>query len=276
MKRRDKILKSLKKNTSFILKEYDQMTSGFKEVEKRYWNLAHAIILKNFHERKNFHDNKYGKDNTFPKTVEEYILSMKEDFPKYNNFGHSLQVMINPETDIVKGLPTEKLAKLISEYVINYGEEKQVTRVDVIPTDEIDDYLDKQIFVCTDKFFEWAWDNAFDTIHRDRWGYSIKEKMWSEIQDDVESRIENQSEDDLVQFDDLNHEKGYFFTYWHYPKDNLGMDTWQMCDWYREYLPKSPSNYFLSYILNQGNYDIEEYPLWGRHYYFIKRNGLFE
>lgn len=241
-------------------------------INKRKESIAKLLILDNFNSRKQYHDN---NKKEWYDSVEEYILALKSDFPEYTFFGHSLQVITHPHSLASEfNIPNNVLAKIVTEYIVNYGESSKNVEVDFVPKSELGQYLKNNTPMCNADFFESMWDKL--TYISDRWGGNLKDSMWEEILPEVESAMENAEEDKdgLVHFDSLYQEEGYFRSYWHYPIDNLGWTKDMLCDWYYYNIPTfTLSNYFLSRYEDKF---IHELPLWGSEpFYIIEVSKLF-
>ena len=247
------------------------------EKRNRGNKIARLLILDSFNKRKTHHDHRYGDNHNFPKTIEQFILELKRDFPKYENFGHALQQFVNPKTSMAKtlNLPLSVLCKLLTEYIINYNESgSNYKEVDVVDKGYLPKYLESSIFKCNPKFFEFMWDEVLYDKY-DRWGMHIKRKMWDEILPEVEEKMgdEEWQEENAVSFDSIDQEMGYFFSYWHYPIDNLGWTEDMLCDWY---LYEVPNRDIIDYILTE--YDdkyIHYLPMWDKNFYLIEKDEVF-
>lgn len=231
--------------------------------------IAKILILDNFNKRKSYH---IERKKQWYNTVEDYILGIKSTFPKYGDFGHSIQVIIRE--DGLAGefnISEEVLAKIVAEYIMNYGETSNYKEIDFVLQNDLGRYIKNVVPTCDVEFFETMWDHF--SYLKDRWGHDIKDSMWEEILPEVESAMENVEEDDLIQFDSLKQEEMYFRSYWHYPIDNLGWTKDMLCDWYIYNAPE--------YKLKEYFYDrywdksIHELPLWDGNYYFIEVDKLF-
>jgi len=233
--------------------------------------IAKVLILDNFNSRKQYHD--INRKEWFD-SVEEYILSLKSDFPEYGDFGHALQVIIHPDglAKEFQNIPDNILPKIVTEYIINYGESSNYRVVDFIPIRELGGYFKDGVPTCDIEFFENMWDK-FSNLST-RWNTTLKDELWQEILPEVESAMENVEEDDLIHFDSLEKEEMYFRSYWHYPIDNLGWTKDMLCDWYHYYCPKTIlQNYYLDRY--EDKY-IHSLPLWSNEtFYMVEVNELF-
>jgi hypothetical protein len=171
------------------------------------------------------------------------------------------------------------VAKLVAEYILNSGGGDTHERVDIVEEHELFDYIDAQFFDCSDQFFENMWDKIL-TGRSNYWNENIKENMWAEIEDEVESKMaEAEESDEYSEFDgDIRQEEDYFHSYWYYPLHSLGWDRMMLCDWYKEYINQDDiQKHFFSAKdgITDSNGKWGKFPITDANIYVIHRNSLF-
>jgi hypothetical protein len=269
---------SLKDSIRKILREskgsWSTETKGFSTAEKRHLKFA-EIILKERHDDIINHYKTSGKEGGYSEDYDEYILNFKRNFPEYGYF-HQINVMD------VKGyfekyhIPPIFGVKLLTEYILNFQNEGEQQRIDVVPKDELWDYVKEQYFDCSKDFFEHIWDDVLSD-RRNYWNEGIKDRMWSELQPELEERMEDEEwqEENGIEFDDIRQEESYFHSYWHYPIQSLGWDEMQLCDYYREYITEED---IINYLFekNEDSKDWAKFSIGNEGLcYIINRNKLF-
>ena len=96
---------------------------------------------------------------------------------------------LNSQIDIMEirgyfdryAIPPLFAVKLLTEYILNYQNEGEQQRVDVVPKNELFDYIKNQYYDCSDQFFEHMWDEVLSG-RRNRWNEGVKDRMWLEIE----------------------------------------------------------------------------------------------
>ena len=145
--------------------------------------------------------------------------------------------------------------------------------MDVVREYEFERYIQKNYFKCTNKFFEFVWDIYLKDV-RNHWNESPKDKYWEYVKDDVIEKIEDEEwqEENGVSFDDLNREKEYFMSYWHYPTDSLGWDRDDLCEFYKDMLSERGDEKLKEVILFHDNQFISQSYIDHEFYYIIDKD----
>ncbi len=265
------------------VKSWSTETKAFKNSDKGRQRFV-ALLLKRRHKELKEYNRGRREENPdftgYSDDYDEFILGLKKGFPNYGGFGHMVQTTLTPdkENPLLVNADIPYLTMLMSEYILNYGEDTN-ERVDVVEENRLFDYIDAQFFDCSDKFFENMWDNIL-TGRSNYWNENIKDNMWAEIEDEVETAMaESEESGEDSEFDgDIRQEEDYFHSYWYYPLHSLGWDRITLCDWYKEYinLDDIQKHYF-----NPKDRDTHSNKIWskipiGHHnLYIIHRNSLF-
>jgi hypothetical protein len=273
MSNRDIIKRILKEETKKGF--WSTETKGFKNLDKRHLRVAEKILRQRHKEIIEYNRKKFKTETGYPEDFDEFIEVFKKGFPKYDFF-HQINVIIT-KGDVEKLLlPQSFVIKILSEFILNHNNEGEQQRVDVVPKDELWDYVKDQYFDCSDDFFEHIWDEVL-TGRRNYWNEGIKERMWEEIVGEVEERMEDEEwqEENAAEFDSLSQEEDYFMSYWHYPLQSLGWDKWQLCDWYRYYITEEDMmKYFFGVGVESDHWAKFSFGNEGM-FYVINRNKLF-
>lgn len=278
---------SNKKIIKQILREetssWSNDTKSFSALDKGQQRFA-EVILKRRHralvqyiQKRREEDGHY--DSGYSEDYDEFILGLKNTFPNYSDFGHIIQTTMKNDNPIITGMDMLHMVRVVSEYIVNYGDVDSHERVDVVPSEDLLDYVNEQFFDCSNNFFETVWDKIL-VGRSNRWNEEIKDRMWEEIKDEVESKMSDDEGEEYSEFDgDIEKEEGYFHTYWYYPIQSLGWDEFSLCEFYRDYLnPQDFVEYFFnSEEINKGtNKDWDKLPLLDNgDVFIIKRNKLF-
>lgn len=165
-------------------------------------------------------------------SYENYINDLKSMFPQIDFFINIRGILRSKDAFILEDLSRELALEGMINYILNFGEAEKENKYNVFLS--LDD-IEKDYFICDDKYFEFLWDDYLKYGRTNRHGENIKEVMWDEIESEVLNAIEMYDEDDedsINTFEDIDHEKMYFLSYWHYPLDNLEWTKDQLCDWY--------------------------------------------
>lgn len=285
MSNREIIKQILREQRERRNKSWAKETKPFKSPDKSRQKFIEVVLKKrhNFIKNYNQRQREENPDHVgYSDDYNEFILGLKNGFPTYEGFGHMVQTTLNPhvENPLLMGVDIPYLVKLMSEYVLNYGEETH-ERVDVVSKSDLVDYVSEQFFTCDKKFFEVIWDDVLSG-RRNYWNEDTKERMWNEIQYEVEEKMENEGEDEeYSEFDgDIEKERDYFMSYWYYPIQSLGWDEMQLCEYYREYL--DPAD-FVNYFFPDEKKNDKSNKVWAKlpgvgsePLYIIHRNRLFD
>ena len=270
---RNTIKKILKENS-----RYDRFTYNIK-LNSRYDKFAYNVIKYAHDNIRNYYIERDNKDK-FKSTigsVETWIRNIKTHFfdplekqkPKY-----SLDKIINyRDNPLVDGIQKRDIIKIISEFILNFEESGERIELDVVREYEFEDYVQKNYFKCTDRFFEFVWD-VYLKDDRNHWNESPKDKYWEYVKDDVIEKIEDEEwqEENDVSFDDLNREKEYFMSYWHYPTDSLGWDRDDLCEFYKDMLSERGDEKLKEVILFHDNQFISQSYIEHEFYYIIDKD----
>ena len=270
---RNTIKKILKENS-----RYDRFTYNIKlnsRYDKFAYNVikyAHDNIRNNYRERGN-----EGKFKSTIGSVEKWVRDIKTHFfdplekqkPKYG-----LDKIINyNDNPLVDGIQKRDIIKIISEFILNFEESGERIEVDVVREYEFEDYVQKNYFKCTDRFFEFVWDIYLKDA-RNHWNENPKDKYWEYVKDDVIEKMEDVEwqEENGVSFDQLNNEKDYFMSYWHYPADSLGWDRDDLCEFYKDMLSERGDEKLKEVILFHDNQFISQSYIEHEFYYIIDKD----
>jgi hypothetical protein len=156
---------SLKDNIRKILKEeikgkWSTETRGFSRREKGHFKIAEHM-LRERHSELVDHNKQREEEGLlqggYPNDYDEFIHYLKSNFPKYDYY-HQLNVMQNIGYFDRYSIPPFYGVKLLTEYILNYQNEGEQQRIDVVPKDELWDYVKEQYFDCSKDFFEHIWD----------------------------------------------------------------------------------------------------------------------
>ena len=270
---RNTIKKILKENS-----RYDRFTHNIK-LNSRYDKFAYNVIKYAHDNIRNYYIERDNEDK-FKSTigsVETWIRNIKTHFfdplekqkPKY-----SLDKIINyHDNPLVDGIQKRDIIKIISEFILNFEESGERIELDVVREYEFEDYVQKNYFKCTDRFFEFVWD-VYLKDARNHWNESPKDKYWEYVKDDVIEKIEDEEwqEENGVSFDDLNREKEYFMSYWHYPTDSLGWDRDDLCEFYKDMLSERGDEKLKEVILFHDNQFISQSYIEHEFYYIIDKD----
>jgi len=256
-----------RKNIKFIL----------KEEEKRFLHDrgANAILRLRHQEIYNYVLEKYGEEwmeeNKWPGSFDTYINRIKKGFPDSDSSLEFARICNTDGNPLVEGTGVEYCLKIVTNYILNYGVDDKV-HYDVIQANSLGQFLEDNFFNCSDQFFEFVWDNVLSD-KRNRWGESMKEKMWEEILPEVEEKMEEEDEDEdnIVGFESLDNEKMYFLSYWHYPLQSLGWRNQTLCDWYIDTVGKST----IYKILSEEKLSDFTKINWGENYYIFKKELFY-
>jgi len=259
---------NIKKNIKIILKEEKKRflhDRGANAILKLRYNTIYEYSLERY-------GHEWMEENKWPGTFDFYINKIKNDFPN-QDYTFELTRICNPnENPLVEGTGVEYCLRIVSNYILNYGVEDKV-HYDVIQADFFGSFLEDNYFNCSDQFFEFVWDNVLSG-KRNRWGESIKEKMWKEILPEVEEKMEEEDgdEDDNVGFESLDNEKMYFLSYWHYPLQSLGWTNQTLCDWYVDTVGKST---LYDILTKEKLSDLVKFVAEGNYYYIFKKELFY-
>lgn len=259
-------------------------TKSFKVKDRGQQRFAETILKRRHKEIVQYTQKKREEEpeytSGYSEDFNEFMLELKNTFPEFGSFGHMIVTTLNDKNPLLMGMDMLHIARVVSEYILNYGDESSNERVDVVPEDDLIGYINEQFFDCSNHFFETMWDDILSG-RRNYWNEDVKERMWDEIQYEVEEKSEDEEwqEENGQEFESMGREKDYFMSYWHYPMQSLGWDKMMLCDFYREYLkPGDFKDYF--FTKNEGSEESNKN--WGKYYvgghdrvYFIKRNELF-
>jgi hypothetical protein len=284
----NKIIKRiLKEESGKKYMSWGSETKSLKPTDKSKQKFA-EVILKNRHQFiKNYNQRRREGDATFhgyPDDYNEFILNLKNGFPTYEGFGHMIQTTLNPTipNPLLMGTDIAYLTKLMTEYILNYGEESN-ERVDVVDDWEMSEYIDAQFFDCSDIFFEKVWDDLLSG-KSNYWNEDLKDNMWSDIESEVVEKMQDVEwqEENGMEFDDVENletERDYFMSYWYYPIHSLGWDKITLCEWYKEFI--NPSD-IKDFFFNDKDKDSPSNNIWiklpiglGGSHYIINRNKIF-
>lgn len=280
---------SLRNRIKKILNEekkgvWDKETKSLSLRERGSFKLA-EVILKERHRELVQYNKKRDEESSapieggYPNDYDEFIQKLKRDFPKYDYF-HQIEVMIREGMFDTYAIPVFFSIKLLTEYILNYQNEGEEQRVDIVPKDEIWDYIKEQYFDCSREFFEHMWDEVLSG-RTNYWNENVKERMWNELQPELEERMgdEEWQEENGVEFESLSNEESYFYSYWHYPLQNFGWDEMMLCDFYKEYISEGD---IMGYFFEDGSKYDSRHNAWGKFMmgdlgwgYVINRNKLF-
>ncbi len=175
-------------------------------------------------------------DNEYPKSFDDYISYLKKSFGDSDGaFGVEIGRMIDTNNPLIQGLPKVDVLENVVNYILNHNEPQKKFRVHIVAENDVFYFINKEIFTCDDKFFEFVWDKLIGD-GRTRWNEDLKDKLWGEIVDVVEEKMDDEEwqEENGVTFDGLEREKSYFRTYWHYPIQSLGWDNYELCEFYKD------------------------------------------
>ena len=215
---------------------------------------AEGVIKFKYKEIYNHNLERRGKesaDNEYPKSFEEFVKHLKDSFGDHeDSFGIEINRILSADNPLIEGIPTLDVAENVINYILNFNEPQKKFRIHIVEQNELKYFIDKEIFNCDDEFFEFVWDKLIGD-GRNYWNEDLKNKLWGEIVDEVEEKIEDEEwqEENGVTFDGIEREKSYFKTYWHYPIQSLGWDNYQLCEFYKDVigedrLYKVISNYY--------------------------------
>jgi len=281
---------SLKDNIRKILREgindkWSTETKALTPKEQAMFRMAEAILKDRHSELVKYYKQREEESGEptidgYPNDFSEFILKLKSDFPKYDYF-HQIHVLLKQDKFKKTWVIPDKYGiKLLTEYILNFQNEGEQQRVDVVAENDLWDYIKDQYFDCSREFFEHIWEEVLDG-RRNYWNEDIKERMWEELQPELEDRMEDEEwqEENGVEFESLSNEEMYFRSYWHYPIQNFGWDEMQLCDYYKEYITEED---IINYIFSdKSNYDTKD-GTWGKFnigdlgkVYIINRNKLF-
>lgn len=238
------------------------------ENNKRYNKFAYNVI-------------RYAYDNIINKrlfsSVDNWIRDIKTHFfvpfekqkAKYN-LDKIIDYYGNP---LIEGIRQKDIIKIISEFILNFEGSDERIEVDVIEEYYFEDYIKENYFKCTNEFFEFVWDFYLKDV-RTNWNENPKDKFWSYIEDDVIEKMDDEEwqEENGVSFDRLNDEKNYFFSYWHYPIDNLGWDREDLCQFYKDILSERGDEKLKEVIMRHDNQFIGTILIRDAFYYIIDRD----
>ena len=276
---------SLKKIIRESLKSWDSETRSVSKRDKRQHKFAGLLLKKRHNELVEFNNSREdGYIGGYPNDFDEFMLLLKNSFPSYDGFGHVLQTTVGSR-DLEKlfvGMDEKVVIKLISEYILNYGEGDTHERVDIVADNEIFDYIDAQFFDCSDTFFENVWDDLLSG-KSNYWNEDLKDNMWSEIESEVVEKMEDTEwqEENGMEFDDVENleiERDYFMSYWYYPIHSLGWDKITLCEWYKEFINQDDLQKHFFNPKEQHNKSNEiwnKLPIGDSVVYIINRNKLF-
>jgi hypothetical protein len=272
MSLRDKIIQILNEEKKGV---WSTETKGFSRLDKGHLKFAEAILRERHSELVQYYKERGDNKGNYPNEYDDFVLLLKSKFPTYNYF-HQIDVMAIQGYFDKYAIPLLFGIKLLTEYILNYKNEGEQQRIDIVPEDELWDYVKEQYFDCSREFFEHMWDEVLSG-RRTYWNEGIKDRMWDELQPELEERMEDEEwqEETGMQFDDIRQEESYFHSYWYYPLQSLGWDEMQLCDYYREYINEDDIiNYFFK---NKGESD--NWAKYGigneKNIYIINRNKLF-
>ncbi len=175
-------------------------------------------------------------DNVYPKSFDDYVSYLKDSFGDGDAvFGTELSRMLNTDNPLIENIPLPDVAENVINYILNHKEPQKKFRIHIIPENDIFYFINKEIFTCDDKFFEFVWDKLIGE-GRNYWNESLKDKLWGEIESEVEEKMDDEEwqEENGVTFDGLEREESYFKTYWHYPIQSLGWDKYELCEFYKD------------------------------------------
>jgi hypothetical protein len=222
---------------------WDTETKALSRKQKGLFKLAEHMLRERHAEviadKKRMEDESGGKkfpEHLYQENYDDFILDIKSKFPKYGYY-HHLGIMQNLGYFEKYVIPPMTGVKLLTEYILNYQNAGEQQRIDVVPKDELWDYVKEQYFDCSREFFEHIWDEVL-VDRRNYWNEGIKDRMWEELQPELEERMEDEEwqEENGIEFESLRNEEMYFHSYWHYPIQNFGWDEMQLCEYYREYI----------------------------------------
>jgi len=165
-------------------------------------------------------------------SYESYINYLKSIFPQVDFFINIRAILRAASGFVLDDLPRELALEGMINYVLNFGESDKENKYNVFLS--LED-IESDYFICDDSYFEFLWDDYLKYGRTNRYGDNIKEMMWDEIESEVSAAIEMYDEDDedsMNTFEDIEKERMYFLSYWHYPLDNLDWTKDQLCDWY--------------------------------------------
>lgn len=200
---------------------------------------AEGVIKFKYKEIYNHNLERNGKesaDNEYPKSFEGYIKHLKDSFGDEDGaFGIEINRMLGSDNPLIKGIPSKDVAENVINYILNYNEPEKKFRIHIVAENDVFYFINKEIFTCDDKFFEFVWDKLIGD-GRTRWNGDLKDKLWGEIVDVVEEKMDDEEwqEENGVTFDGLEREKSYFRSYWHYPIQSLGWDNYELCEFYKD------------------------------------------
>jgi hypothetical protein len=235
-------MSNIKKNIKYILKEEEKKylhDRGANAILKLRYGLIYDYALEQY-------GAEWMEENKWPGTFDHYINKIKNDFPDQDSTMELSRICDTKRNPLVEGTGEEYCLRIVSNYILNYGIEDKV-HYDVIQVDDFGQFLEDNFFNCNDQFFEFVWDDVLSN-KRNRWGESMKEKMWEEILPEVEEKMEeeDEEEDNIVGFESLDNEKMYFLSYWHYPLQSLGWTNETLCEWYVDTIGKFTLNDILT------------------------------
>lgn len=193
---------------------------------------------------------KYGEEGVkvYPDTLDRFIEKLRNTFGTDWFFYHITdKILVFPEKNLhphygnplLGGEDKVSVLESVINFIANYKNSGKKKEYEIVSQDDIYHFLDKNWFKCEDKFFEYVWDKMLgEDQPRNYWNADKKELLWGEIEDEVMSKIEDEEwqEENNVSFDDINREKSYFKSYWHYPLDSLGWKKDDLCQWYKDFM----------------------------------------
>ena len=210
-------------------------------------------------------------------TLDDFISRLSNDIKK--NADDVLQILFNGvgevENPLLKGFYTEETIKWLYEFIVNYKNGgKKIEVADVILEKEFWSYVNDNIFLCDDNFFEFVWDNYF--VKTNQWSEGLKDRMWEDILPEVEEKMEDEEwqEENGVTFDGLDREKSYFYSYWHYPIDSLGWNRGDLCEYYKDILEMGGGDKLYGILKFYKTPKIQKVFVDGQ-FYIIIHKGLF-
>jgi hypothetical protein len=218
---------NIKKNIKYILKEEEKKylhDRGANAILKLRYGLIYDYALGQY-------GAEWMEENKWPGTFDQYINKIKNDFPDQDSTIELSRICDTKRNPLVEGIGEEYCLRIVSNYILNYGENNKVY-YDVINVESFSQFVEDNYFNCNEKFLEFVWDDVLNTTNR--WGVKTKEDMWEEILPEVEEKMEDDEfiENNMVEFESLDKEKLYFLSYWHYPLQSLGWTKESLCEWY--------------------------------------------
>ena len=248
------------------------------ENNKRYNKFAYNVIkyaynnirINQYSGKEGEFKSKFGSVDNWIRNIKMYFFEPMEKQKSMYSLDKAIDYGNNP---LIDGIKETDIMKMVSEFIVNFEESGERIEVDVVREYEFDSYLEKNYFKCTNEFFEFVWDVYLKDV-RNHWNESPKDKYWEEIKDDVIEKMEDVEwqEENGVSFDQLNNEKEYFMSYWHYPVDSLGWDRDDLCEFYKDMLSAMGDEKLKQVIMFHDNQFVNSHLIGDELYYIIDKD----